>query len=378
MPKISELNAITTLTSDDLIMVVNDPAGSPSTNKITVGNFFSNVNITTKFSNTVTFSKSVTFSNTTISNATLTYSINNSAVGGVSASNTTYQTVATKLDVNTGIQYLSPDAAGAEAVGDAAAVAVEVAVAAPVAAGTEAVVPAPAAGFAVAAAATPAAAGTAVAAAPAAAAAVAAGIEAAAAVAAVAAAAATVAVAAPAAADAEAVAVAAGAAAAVAVAAVVSIVAAAAAAELATPAVASAAVPAPDGLSVPLLATVPADLRRFGAAAVAQALLGSPQKPSRGPSAPSTTPSGVWRGETTCRRPAAFDRARSLPPRGPCPLLLRTYGCSPSCPPEPRTGPPMGKSGYCTPLLVFPLSHPGAGERKYPHPLLHLCDPERS
>lgn len=113
MPKISELNAITTLTSDDLIMVVNDPAGSPSTNKITVGNFFSNVNITTKFSNTVTFSKSVTFSNTTISNATLTYSINNSAVGGISANNRTYQTVATKLDVNTSIQYLSPDAAGA-------------------------------------------------------------------------------------------------------------------------------------------------------------------------------------------------------------------------------------------------------------------------
>ena len=60
MPKISELNAVTTLTSDDLIMVVNDPAGSPTTNKITFGNMLANVNIVAKFSNTVNSSGNIT------------------------------------------------------------------------------------------------------------------------------------------------------------------------------------------------------------------------------------------------------------------------------------------------------------------------------
>ena len=60
MPKISELNAVTTLTSDDLIMVVNDPAGSPTTNKITFGNMLANVNIVAKFSNTVDSSGNIT------------------------------------------------------------------------------------------------------------------------------------------------------------------------------------------------------------------------------------------------------------------------------------------------------------------------------
>jgi len=35
--KITALTAITTLTNDDLIPVVNDPAGTPVTNSITVG-----------------------------------------------------------------------------------------------------------------------------------------------------------------------------------------------------------------------------------------------------------------------------------------------------------------------------------------------------
>jgi len=68
MPKISELNAITTLTTDDLMMVVNDPAGSPTTNKITFGNVLANVNITVKFSNTVNSSSNIT--STSIINST--------------------------------------------------------------------------------------------------------------------------------------------------------------------------------------------------------------------------------------------------------------------------------------------------------------------
>ena len=43
MPKISELNAITSVANTDLLMVVHDPNGSPSTNKITVNNFISSV-----------------------------------------------------------------------------------------------------------------------------------------------------------------------------------------------------------------------------------------------------------------------------------------------------------------------------------------------
>lgn len=39
MPKITELNAITSVANNDLLMVVHDPGGLPSTNKITVNNF---------------------------------------------------------------------------------------------------------------------------------------------------------------------------------------------------------------------------------------------------------------------------------------------------------------------------------------------------
>ena len=43
MPKISELNPISSVTSDDFILVVNDPGGAPSTNKMTVSNFANTV-----------------------------------------------------------------------------------------------------------------------------------------------------------------------------------------------------------------------------------------------------------------------------------------------------------------------------------------------
>jgi hypothetical protein len=43
MPKISELNAITSVANNDLLMVVHDPSGLPSTNKITVNNFITSV-----------------------------------------------------------------------------------------------------------------------------------------------------------------------------------------------------------------------------------------------------------------------------------------------------------------------------------------------
>jgi hypothetical protein len=43
MPKISELNPITSVSLDDLVPVVNDPNGAPSTNKITFENFANSV-----------------------------------------------------------------------------------------------------------------------------------------------------------------------------------------------------------------------------------------------------------------------------------------------------------------------------------------------
>ena len=43
MPKISELNPITSISTDDLLLVVNDPNGAPSSNKITFDNFANSV-----------------------------------------------------------------------------------------------------------------------------------------------------------------------------------------------------------------------------------------------------------------------------------------------------------------------------------------------
>lgn len=72
--KISDLPAATALASGDLIPVVLDPAGSPSTRKITVANFYSNVIVTAKFSNTLTFTANVTSSlNMTANNLYITY-----------------------------------------------------------------------------------------------------------------------------------------------------------------------------------------------------------------------------------------------------------------------------------------------------------------
>ena len=62
MPKISELNPITNMSPDNLLMVVNDPNGAPSTNKITFKNFANSVS-------SYLISGNVVFSNTTVSAA---------------------------------------------------------------------------------------------------------------------------------------------------------------------------------------------------------------------------------------------------------------------------------------------------------------------
>ena len=54
--KVSELTAITSVSGDDLLLVVNDPSGTPTSNKITVSNFFANVSIGTTFKANTVFS----------------------------------------------------------------------------------------------------------------------------------------------------------------------------------------------------------------------------------------------------------------------------------------------------------------------------------
>jgi hypothetical protein len=59
--KITGLDQITYMSSGDLVPIVHNPAGSPTTNKITIDNFFSTVSVNTHFSG-----NSVSISNTTL------------------------------------------------------------------------------------------------------------------------------------------------------------------------------------------------------------------------------------------------------------------------------------------------------------------------
>lgn len=50
--KVTDLTALTTATGDDLLYIVNDPSGTPGSRKITVTNFFANVQTNTRISGT--------------------------------------------------------------------------------------------------------------------------------------------------------------------------------------------------------------------------------------------------------------------------------------------------------------------------------------
>jgi hypothetical protein len=72
--KISGLTAATTMASGDLIPLVADPSGSPTTKKITLANFYSNVVVTATYANTVTFNANVvSTSNLTASSLYITF-----------------------------------------------------------------------------------------------------------------------------------------------------------------------------------------------------------------------------------------------------------------------------------------------------------------
>lgn len=65
--KVSELSAITNLSGDDLLLVVNDPSGTPTSNKVTLTNLFANVVPEVTFNGEVVNAANVTFSGTTVS-----------------------------------------------------------------------------------------------------------------------------------------------------------------------------------------------------------------------------------------------------------------------------------------------------------------------
>lgn len=80
--KVSELTAITNLSGDDLLLVVDDPNGSPSSRKVTVSNFFANVVPATTHKGVTTFKANTSFTGKTVTstanlNVTSTLTVNN-------------------------------------------------------------------------------------------------------------------------------------------------------------------------------------------------------------------------------------------------------------------------------------------------------------
>lgn len=73
--KVTELTAATDVTADDLLMVVNDPNGTPGSKKVSVNTFFKNVRantairgtFTTSANNTINGNKMTVTANTTFS-----------------------------------------------------------------------------------------------------------------------------------------------------------------------------------------------------------------------------------------------------------------------------------------------------------------------
>lgn len=64
--KVSELTEITNLSGDDLLLVVNDPAGTAGSRKISITNFLANVSVATIHTNRTTFNSN-TFINGNVS-----------------------------------------------------------------------------------------------------------------------------------------------------------------------------------------------------------------------------------------------------------------------------------------------------------------------
>ena len=81
--KVSELTAITNLSGDDLLLVVNDPSGTPASRKITVNNLFGNVVVSTTHKARTTFN-----ANVIIATNSVTATANLAITGGLSVNST--------------------------------------------------------------------------------------------------------------------------------------------------------------------------------------------------------------------------------------------------------------------------------------------------
>jgi hypothetical protein len=118
MPKISELTAITSVANTDLLMVVHDPSGAPSTNKITVGNFTNTIsrsvsNILNYANNTsagvIKVGDNLTINSTGFLSTTAVLSPTDNGIDAYTYLNNTYSYVASVDDT---IIYCNPNAVG--------------------------------------------------------------------------------------------------------------------------------------------------------------------------------------------------------------------------------------------------------------------------
>lgn len=82
--KVTELTAATSATADDLLMIVDDPSGTPASKKISLNSFFSNVRANTTISGTLT-----TSANNTINGNKMTVTANTTFNGNLRMSSDT-------------------------------------------------------------------------------------------------------------------------------------------------------------------------------------------------------------------------------------------------------------------------------------------------
>ena len=94
--KVSALSAVTSITSDDLFLVVNDPQGTPASNKVSVKNLFASVPANTAIKGLFT-----TVANTIIAGAQANVSANATFSGIVNFTGTTKITGDKKLIIVT-------------------------------------------------------------------------------------------------------------------------------------------------------------------------------------------------------------------------------------------------------------------------------------
>ena len=80
--KISELTALTTASTDDLLVVVDSPSSSAETKKITISNFYGNVQAAALFQNTVTVNNALS-----VGNSSVFVSVNSSSIAFKGTSN---------------------------------------------------------------------------------------------------------------------------------------------------------------------------------------------------------------------------------------------------------------------------------------------------